>query len=114
MEGHDGSVSHADLGMRIGYTDDPLRPGVAIKAVHLQEIVRAANIVRGAAHMPNFVLTANVGGKVITAAQMNALRNAINEARTSLGAIPFSFTNVIAPLTPIRAVDIQELREALR
>jgi hypothetical protein len=114
MEGHDGSISHADVGMRIGFTDDPLLPGVKIKAVHLQEIVRAANIVRGAAHMSSFALTATAGGNVITAAQMNALRNAINEARGNLGAIPFSFTNAIVPGTTIRAADIQELREAVR
>lgn len=114
MEGHDGSVSHADLGMRIGFTDDPLIPGTKIKAVHLQEIIRAANIVRSAAHLSAVNLTATVGANVITAAQMNALRNAINDARVSLGALPFPFTEAIAPQTPILAIHMQELREAVR
>lgn len=114
MEGHDNSIGQADLGMRIGFTDDPLRAGTTIKAVHLSEIVRAANIVRTAANMTNLSLTANAGGTVITAAQVNALRNAINEARVSLGAVPYSFTNAIAAGTPIRAADIQELRESIR
>lgn len=114
MEGHDGSASFAELGMRIGFTDDPIVPGMKIKAVHLQEIVRAANIVRGAAHLTAFSLTATAGGNVITAAEMNALRNAINEARVSLGAIPFTFIGAVAPQTPIQAIHIQELREAVR
>jgi Bacterial Ig-like domain (group 3)/FG-GAP-like repeat len=114
MEGHDGSVSHADLGMRIGFTEDPLIPGTRIKAAHLQEIIRAANIVRSAAHLSAVSLTATVGGNVITAAQLNALRNAINEARVSVGALPFTFTGSIAPQTPIQAIHMQELREAVR
>jgi hypothetical protein len=114
MEGQDGSASFAELGMRIGFTDDPIVPGMKIKAVHLQEIVRAANIVRGAAHLTAFSLTATAGGNVITAAEMNALRNAINEARMSLGAIPFTFIGAVAPQTPIQAIHIQELREAVR
>jgi hypothetical protein len=114
MQGFDGSFTNADLGMRITFTDDPLKPGTTIKAVHLQEIVRAANIVRGAAHLSAFTHAATPGSPVITAAQLNALRDAINTARVSLGATSFSFTNVIAPQMPIRAVDIQELREAIR
>jgi hypothetical protein len=114
MEARNGPGSFADLGMRIGFTDDPIVPGMKIKAVHLQEIVRAANIVRGAAHLTAFSLTATAGGKVITAAEMNALRNAINEARASLGAIPFTFTGAISPQTTIQAIHIQELREAVR
>jgi hypothetical protein len=114
MEGHDGSFSQADVGMRITFTNDPLAPGTAIKATHIQEIVRAANIVRNAANLSAFVLTATPGGPVMNAAQMNALRSSINAARVSLGATAFAFTGTIAPNTPILASHVQELREAIR
>ncbi|HYC58619.1 MAG TPA: Ig-like domain repeat protein [Thermoanaerobaculia bacterium] len=114
MEGHDYSVSHADLGMRIAFTDDPLAAGVKIKAAHLTEIVRAANIVRAAAQLSPIDVTANAGGHLITAAQVLAVRESINQARVALGAIPFAFTGMVAPGAVIRASHIQELREAVR
>lgn len=114
MEGHDNSVSHAELGMRISFSDDPLVPGTVIKAAHLREIVRAANIVRTAANFSPITITANEGDRVVTAAQVVAMRDAINQARVALGAIPFAFTGTVAPGAVIRASHIQELREAVR
>jgi len=115
MEAYDGkSWSPADVGMRIAFTDDALAAGMMIRAVHLQEIVRAANILRQAAGL-TLVPTGNiVSGTVVAAAHVSTLRNAINEARLAIGAAAFPFTGTVAPGALISAHDVQELREAVR
>ncbi|MEO8033082.1 MAG: FG-GAP-like repeat-containing protein [Acidobacteriota bacterium] len=114
MESSDGSTaSNVDLGMRISFTDDPVVAGVTIKAVHLQEIIRGLNILLTAANLS--ATSVNIApGSVVTAAQINGLHTAINEARAALGANLFSFTRDVSPGTTIRALDVQELREAIR
>lgn len=113
MEGPGGAVGPLDVAMRISFTDDPLMAPKGIKAVHLQEIVRAANILRAGAGLPAISLSATAGGKVLTAAQLSTLRDGINAARTTLGAASFSFTGAV-PGTVINAAQLQELREAIR
>jgi hypothetical protein len=108
------SFSNVDVGMRIAFTDDPLLPGTFIKSVHMKEILRAANILRAAANLPALTMGGLEVGDVITAAQVNALRTAINQARTALGAYAFPFTGTIDVGGWIQASQIRELREAVR
>lgn len=105
--------STTDIGMRISFTDDVLLPRTTIKAVHMQELVRATNIVRSAAGLPPLSLNITKG-MTIAAAHVATLRASIQQARTALGAAPFPFTETIAASVPIRAAHIQELREAIR
>jgi hypothetical protein len=114
MEGFDKSVTAADLAMRIAFADDPVMAGMPIKALHLQEIVRAANIVRAAANLSAISAAPFQLNAPIEAATLIALRSAINEARVALGAYAYPFAAGIAAGAPVRAADIQELREAVR
>lgn len=114
MEGADGSYGPTDVGLRFNFTDDTLGPKLRVKAVHLQEIVRATNLLRAAAGLTPFSATPFASGKRITVSSILALRAAINEARVALGAYPFVFTNTPVARQPVRAADIQELREAVR
>jgi hypothetical protein len=113
MEGYDQSVGPTDVGMRISFTDDPLLPGKVIKAAHVQEIVRAANILRAAAGLPPIIFPAMTGAAVMTAPQLSTLRDAITVGRITLGATIYPFAAV--PIgAPITATQLQELREAIR
>jgi hypothetical protein len=114
LESGDGKVSAADIGMRIAFTDEPLIPGMAIRAQHLKEVVRAANILRAAASLPALSSTLFTAGAPITAQQITALRRGINEARVAVGAYPFMFAGNVVSGAPIRAAHIEELREAIR
>lgn len=114
MQGHDGTVTAADLAMRIAFADDPVIAGMPIKALHLQEIVRAANIVRAAANLSAISAAPFQLNAPIEAATLIALRSAINEARVALGAYPYPFAASIVAGAPVRAADVQELREAVR
>jgi hypothetical protein len=107
------TTSNVDVGMRIAFTDETLLPGTPIKAVHMQEIIRAANILRAAAGLTALTNPASPGAP-IAAATVNAVRTAINEARVALGATPFSFTGTVAAGSPVLASHFRELREAMR
>ena len=114
-ESYDGSLlSNVDVGMRISFTDDPLLPGAAIRSLHLQEIVHAANLLRTAANLSAISSDPYVAGAPVTAAGVNLLRTAINEARVSLGAYPFAFTGTLTTGMVVHAADVRELREAVR
>lgn len=114
-ESSDGTWSdHVDVGMRISFTDDPLLPGMGIRAVHLQEIVRAVNIVRAAASLPAVSAGSFAAGATIAGGPLNDLRMAVNEARLALGAVAYQFPHPISEGGPIHAAHIQDLREAIR
>jgi Bacterial Ig-like domain (group 3) len=107
-------TSNVDVAQRISFTDDPLAAGTTIRAVHLQEIVAGTNALRTAAGLTPLPSSAYASGAIVTASGLNVLRNAINEARSTLGATPVTFTSTIAAGGIVRAAHIQELREAIR
>jgi hypothetical protein len=118
------SISLVDVGMRITFTNDPLLPEATPSARDVDELVRATNILRAAAHLGPLTLpriaTPAARGRVAVAAggtsasHVNVLRDAINEARTALGAYAFVFTAPVVDTAMMNAVQIQELREAVR
>jgi hypothetical protein len=113
MDDYGLNAGPVDLAIRMTFTDDPLAPGTAVKAVHLAEIVHATNIVRTAAGLAPVVMDTSPGTP-ITASSLLALRTAINEGRTALGAYPFAFYRPIAQGSTIAAADLNELRQAVR
>jgi hypothetical protein len=109
------AISPTVLVMRVSFTDDPVLPGTPVNSVHLKEIVSALNVVRNAASLASFVPPDDEVGDTITASQINGLRGSINETLSVIGVPTLAFTDVLVPgATPIRAVHIQELREAIR
>jgi hypothetical protein len=119
MEAFDGSgnlaaTSNTDLAMVQTYTDDPLATGMVVKAVHVQEVLAAANTLRAAAGLAPVALTNFGAGQLVQAAHILALRIAVNEGRVAFGANAFNFTDALAAGTTVKAKDIQDLREAMR
>lgn len=102
-----------DSGMRIGFSDDVLLAGGPIRAAHLNEIIVAANILRRAAGLEELAMSVQ-SGSAVDSADVQTLRDAINAARSALGAYAFPFTGTVSRGERIRATHIQELREAVR
>lgn len=102
-----------DVAMRISFTDELLRPGMIVRAVHVAEIVGALNKLRSAAGLAPSTVSITPAMPV-TASTLLTLRSEIAEARGALGAYAFQFTGTIAPGEPMRALHLLELREAIR
>jgi hypothetical protein len=108
-------TSSADSVVITSFTSDPLvRNTTRIAAAHLQEIVSATNVLRAAAGLAPVSLPNVAPGKRIAAADFLAIRSGIQNARVALTVPNYPFTNSLGAQTPIRAADVQELRDALR
>lgn len=117
----DGTVvSAADVAMIFTFTDDPLLPEKNATALHVNEVVRATNLLRSAAGLfPVTLSSAGVhrrafGAGSVPSSAVIQLRAAINEARENLGAFRFEFIAPVAANTPMNGAQLQELREAVR
>jgi len=97
------------------FTDDPIVAGVTIvKAIHITELRDAVNFVRWLAGLPPATFTTPVvAGSIIQTADITELRSALAEARVGLPPVTYTDANLTAG-TPVKAVHIQELREASR
>ncbi|HET7434215.1 MAG TPA: FG-GAP-like repeat-containing protein [Thermoanaerobaculia bacterium] len=107
-------VSNIDVGLRVSFVDSNLTTTTRIKAAHVIEVVTAMNRIRTAAGLAPLQPAGVAPGGVITAAQIVAIRNGINDARVALGAPPYSFMQAVASGAPIHTTHIDELREAIR
>jgi hypothetical protein len=108
------ATSNVDTAVSATFTDEPLLPGTTVKAQHFTEIATAVNALRTAAGLSPLALTFGAGG-LVRAADVSALRTGISEVRASHGMVNATFTDAFTPgATLIRALHIQELRNALR
>jgi beta-propeller repeat-containing protein/putative Ig domain-containing protein len=109
--------SNPDIANTYTFTDAPLAAGDTIKAVHLVEIrnlVTSFNSLLGITKSyTDPVLTSSI---MVKAVHITELRSAIDTIRQAVGLPAFNYTNVV--LVPgasiIKAVDVQQLRVALR
>jgi hypothetical protein len=108
------ATSNTDLAMVKTFTDDPLTLFTTVKAVHIQELLDATNILRTAAGLAPLSLPDAGAGQTIRASHILALRTAINEARVALGAAPVTFSTTVTAGSIMHVQDIQDLREAMR
>jgi hypothetical protein len=104
----------ADLVSFVTFTDDPLVAStIIIKAVHLTELQTAINAVRLAAGLTSTTFATPAG--TISAGDLTSLREALTQARSALG-LPTAITDpTLTPgVTPVRAIHLQELRDAVK
>jgi hypothetical protein len=94
--------------------DDPIWPGTAVQAQHIQELIAAINGFRSAAGLTPVAVADAVRGQRIRATHIAQLRESLNQARTILGLPTIAFPADAAAGSRIRARHIEELREALR
>ena len=99
----------------VSFTDDPLQPGMTIKAVHLIELRNAINAARQWAGLAAVGWTDPAPqGKTVKAVHVNEMREAIAPVLPLMGETAVYSNAVIAPGEVIRAADFQELRDKLR
>lgn len=106
--------SNADAAMLYSFSDDPIAPGLRIKAQQIQETVAATNVLRATAGLAPFTLAGAVAGQTVRLAHLTSLRTAINEARAALGVTPIVFSNDAAAGSVIQARQFQELRDTMQ
>ncbi|HKR66056.1 MAG TPA: hypothetical protein VJZ00_20155 [Thermoanaerobaculia bacterium] len=113
------AFSIPDLATTLLFSDDPLIAQVTpVKAAHLTELRQAVNAIRATAGLPPATFTdpALSSAIAIQAAHCAELRSALTPARSSLGLGPPTFTDatLTATVTKVRAVHLQELRDAMK
>src|SRR5438132_3573974 len=99
------------------FTNDPLVAGVTlVRALHFTEARTAVNALRTSAGLGTFTFTdLSLNATVIKATHLLELRTALNAARSalSLSAITYA-TTITAITTPVRAVDVTEIRTGVK
>ena len=97
------------------FTDDPLVVGgTVVRAVHITELRTAINNYRALANLGAYGWASNIAaGTTVAAAHVAELRTALTPALTAFGRSA-TYTNALAAGNPIRAVDLQELRNYLK
>jgi hypothetical protein len=113
------AYSPPDVATTIFFTDDPPVAMVTrIKAVHLTELRQAVNALRAVAALSPATFTdpAVSNATTIKAPHFQELRTALNQARVPLGLSSVTFTDatLVADTTKVRAVHVQELRNAVK
>ena len=109
--------SNLDAATTTMFTDDPLTAGTTvIKIPHLIELRTAVNAMRNLAGIGSFAFTdAGLSGVHVKALHIDELRTSLNAARTDLLLSSISFTNTLtASITPVRAIDVTELRNGVK
>jgi hypothetical protein len=109
-----GTYSTPDLATTVLFTDDPLIPGMTVKAVHLTQLRTAVDAVRtlaGLTNTPYTDATITAHATPIRAVHLTELRTRLDQARSTLGLSAMSYTN---PLTTVRAVEFTEVRNGVK
>lgn len=98
------------------FSDAPLVPGGAIKAVHFTELRERIDVARAMHALAPFAWTDPVllpGGTTIKAVHLTELRTALRQAYTAAGLPPPGFQTITPRVTLVRAEQLEELRDAL-
>jgi hypothetical protein len=106
------AYSNVDLATTFAFTDPVLGPGAVIRAAHFEDLRDAVDALRATMGLPPAVWTdPALAGVVVKLVHLLELRAAINEVRAAIGLGPVTWSS---PVTLIRAVHIEEMRNALR
>jgi photosystem II stability/assembly factor-like uncharacterized protein len=108
--------SNLDAATTTIFTDDPLTIGNTIKIPHVIELRTAVNAMANLAGIGSFAFTdPGLSGVKVKALHITELRTVLNNARLALGLSSLSFTNTLtANITPVRALDLTELRNGVK
>jgi len=110
--------SNVDSATAVLFTDEPLQPANGqnprVYAAHFTELRVAIDAMRRTAGLAPLWGGAAANG-TISASAVTQMRQALAEARAALGLGPVSYTHPsIAAGAVISAIDIQELRNAIK
>lgn len=107
--------SASDLATTVMFTDDPLAPGVLVKAVHLSQLRTAVSAVRAQAGLSTVTYTdAATTGVIVKAIHITELRTYLDQAMTALGLTTGGWTDTSLTGTPIEPTHFQQIRNRVK
>jgi hypothetical protein len=109
-DGHASGYAH-DVATTVTFSTHSIARGMVIRRAHMSELRHAADALRASAGLSPFGFDET---KFFRAADLNALRLAVTQARTALGLPTPTFTDSASPSGSIKAVHFQELLNAVR
>jgi hypothetical protein len=112
-DGTRSPLSAPDFATTIVFTDDPLLARTTvIRRLHVTELQSAINLARAAAGLPPTTFPPPTA--LVSAADIQALRTSLAAAWSARGVTLTFSEPLVAGVTPIRAVHLQELRDLVR
>ncbi len=110
------AASAADWATTVSFTDDPIVAGTTqVSAQHILQLRTAINAMRAAAGLDPSSWARDPVGAFVRATDIDEVRSALAQARSAFGAsITFVDPSLEQGVTPIRAVHIQQLRDAVK
>lgn len=109
--------SAPDAATTVLFTDDPVQPAITVKAAHMLQLQSAVNAFRACAGLGAVALTpAPATGGFIRASHIAGLRAGLAQARQLLGlsAVSYDDPTLTAGATRVKAVHVQQLRDAVK
>jgi len=104
-----------DLATTVMFTDDPLVPGMRVKAIHLSELRTAVNAVRAQAGLSPATFTDPAApGVTVKAVHVTELRAALDQAMSVLGLPTGGWTDPSLTGVRIKAIHFQEIRNRVK
>jgi subtilisin family serine protease len=116
IAGHDSvSAPGQDLVAFVDWQDDPVVAGVTrVRGIHVQQLRDSIDAVRQLLGMTRIWPTSTTATGPVTAADFVALRTHLNEVRTALQLPAMQYTLPLTAGSVIRAVHVQDLRNAVK
>jgi len=111
--GYTSEYSNPDVATTVSFSDEPLVPGMVIRALHWNELARAIDIVRGSIGLPQYGLGSVSAGTTITASHVQTLQVELCETLLSASVACTRNLDVFSGHT-MKASHIQELRDLIR
>lgn len=116
--GGTSGFSNSDIATTVVFTDDALAAtSTAVKRTHLLELRTAINALRATAGLGTQTFTdstINAGSTNVRAVHVTDMRTGLNAALSALSFSLPSYANTISAGAIVRAIDFQELRNAVK
>jgi uncharacterized protein YkwD len=107
--------SASDLATTVIFTDDPLAPGMLVKAVHLSQLRTAVSAVRAQAGLSTATYSdAAATGVTVKAIHITQLRTYLDQAMTALGLTTGGWTDASLNGVTIEATHFQQIRNRVK
>jgi hypothetical protein len=106
--------SNVEIATTMTFADDPLHSGLPISGAYYGTLRKAIDALRRTAGLPLVWTSYGPATGPVTANDMIVMRTALDEGRAALGLRPVLYHIGISAYAPIRAQDLQDVREGVK